>query len=134
MTDPLITSDDLAVYLKDPSIDEDRADMMISDAQILCESIVSPLPETAVPVVRRVAARAYVTATSSRAKQIADAGSPFGSMPGGIGGVRLYAEDVADLRRLNGGGGAFSIDLLPTGYVAPASWTSVQSDDWDTPA
>lgn len=129
----LITSDDLALYLQDAKLDAARATAMITDAQILCESIVSPLPATAAVVVKRVAARAYVTVTSSRQAQAAAAGSPFGGAPGGYGGVRLLDEDVADLRRLAGGGSAFSIDLLPAGYVAPRSWGALSVGDWDTP-
>lgn len=124
----MITPDDLGVYLKDPSIDTVRATEMIADAQTLCESILNPLPTTASVVVKRVAGRGYVTTTSARQSQVAGAGSPFGAQPGGMGGIHLYAEDIADLRRLAGGGGAFSIDMLPAGYTPPVSYTL---DDWD---
>lgn len=121
MSDPLVTSDDLAVALNDKTIDADRADFWIGQAQTLCESIASPLPATAAVVVTRVAARAYAsTASASRAAQLAASGSPF--TPGG-GGAYLTKSDRSDLRRLAGGGNAFTIDMLPAGYVLPVpSW------------
>lgn len=115
MSDPLVTSDDLAIALNDPTINEERADFWIGQAQTLCESIVSPLPDAAVVVVTRVAARAYAsTASGSRGGQYAAAGSP---MAGGLGGgCWLSRADKSDLRRLAGGGNAFTIDLLPADY------------------
>jgi hypothetical protein len=47
-----------------------------------------------------------------------------------LGGVWLSRADVADLRRLNGGGGAFTIDLLPSDYVLPVCYPSWYGD-WD---
>lgn len=131
MSEPLITSDDLGTYLNDQTINGDRADLMIALAQTLCESIISPLPDSAVVVVMRVAARGYVTTTSARQAQTAVAGSPFGSVPGGMGGIYLTGTDESDLRRLAGSGGAFSIDLLPAGYIAPAPhWDYDGFGDW----
>jgi hypothetical protein len=122
MSAPVIAATDLGTYLNDPSIDIDRAMALIADAQTLCESIVAPpLPAAAAVIVKRVAARAYVSIASPRQAQLAAAGSPYGAV-GSMGGVYLTQYDVEDLRRLNGGGGAFSIDLLPAGYVAPTSW------------
>lgn len=119
MSSPLVQPADLALYLKDASIDTARAVGMIADAQTLCESVVSPLPVTASVVVKRVAARAYVTTTVSRSKQAAGAGSPIGSDPGGLGGVWLTKKDEIDLRRLAGTGSAFSIDPLAATYALP---------------
>ena len=131
MSDPLITPDDLATYLRDSSIDVDRAAMMIEDAQAACEMIVNPVPASAAWIVRKVAGRAYVTTTTSKAA----AGSPMGAVPGGLGGVWLMKAEERALRTLNGGGGVFSIDILPTGYTPPASWGSGSSysTDWDRP-
>lgn len=120
MSDPLIDPSDLGTYLNDPDIDALRAEFFIDQAQSLCESILSPLPDTARVVVTRVAGRGYVSVTSPRQQQLAAAGSPY-SAAGGMGGLSLYDEDIADLRRLAGGGGAFSVDLLPAGWVAPAT-------------
>ncbi len=128
MSDPLIDPSELATYLKDPNIDEARAELMISLAQAECESILSPLPTTARNVVMRVAARGYLTVLSTRQVQTANAGDPYAGVENGC--VDLRREDVISLRRLSGGGGgAFSVDLLPADYVAPVShgvW-----GDWD---
>jgi hypothetical protein len=128
VSDPLIDPSDLGTYLNDTTINEARAEMLIGQAQALCESIVSPLPDVASVVVMRVAGRAYVSTTSTRNAQLAAAGSPFGEVSGGAGGVRLTGEDIADLRRLvpgGNGGGAFSINTLPPDSVYPCSpWDS----------
>ena len=129
MSDPVITSEDLGTYLNDPSIDVGRAAFLIDQAQTLCESIVTPLPAIASVVVTRVAARAYVTIQSTRQQQLAAAGSPYGAVPSS-GGVYLTQYDEADLRRGSGGGGAFSINLLPADYVAPGSWGSFNDLGW----
>jgi hypothetical protein len=136
MSDPLISWEDLAVYLSDDRIDQDRAADMISDAQTLCEGVVSPLPASASVVVKRVAGRAYVTTLSSKQAQAQAAGGMFSGSASG--GVWLTKADKADLRRLNGGGGgAFSVDLLPADYAAPSTVVYAGSDeglyltDWD---
>lgn len=120
MSNPIVDPSDLSTYLNDPSILADsvataRAASFIADAQILCESIISPLPPAASVVVKRVAARGYVTVTSPRQQQLNAAGAPFGATGTGMGGVWLSRADKADLRRLGGGGGAFTIDVLPPG-------------------
>lgn len=133
-SDPLITPADLGVYLSDTSIDPDRAAMFIQDAQTLCEAIVSPLPDAASVIVKRVAGRAYVSTLSARAAQQAAAGSPYGAGSSMGGGVWLSDSDLVDLRRLsNAGGGAFSIDLLPADYapVLPPWGTGVYPDLYD---
>jgi hypothetical protein len=129
---PLVSAEELGTYLNDSSIDPDRAAMLIEDAQLLCQSVVSPLPEGANIVIRRVAARAYVTITSARSQQLAAANAPFGVAQTGTGGLWLSRADEADLRRLAGGGGAFSIDLLPVGYTLPAP--SIGTFGFDVPA
>jgi hypothetical protein len=114
MSDPLVTPDELSIALNDKSIDEDRAEFWIGQAQILCESIVSPLPATAAVVVTRVAARAYASTASASRGPDRRCGSPFTP---GSGGAYLTKADRTDLRRLGGGGNAFSIDMLPADYV-----------------
>lgn len=114
---PLIDSSDLAVYLYDDDIDETRANFLIRQAQDLCESILDPLPAKAAVVVTRVAGRAYVTTTSTRATHMSMAGSAFGMPPGTDGGVFLTRQDVRDLRRIAGVGNAFTINMLPADYA-----------------
>lgn len=126
---PIVTTTDLGTYLSDSTINVPRAALFIEQAQILCQSVVNPLPDGAEIVVMRMAGRAYETVTQSRYAQAAAAGMPFGANPAATGEVRLFPSDEADLRRLAGGGGAFSIDLLPSGYVAPVSY---DYDGFDT--
>lgn len=136
MSIPLITPADLAVSLNDPGIDVARATLMIARAQTLCESHIAPLPAGADVVVDRVAGRAYTSTLSPRQVAARAAGGQFMGQQGG--GVYLTRSDKADLRRLAKGGGAFSVNLLPTGYVAPASQHfgeyGAPATDWDMPA
>lgn len=127
-----VEPEDLATSLNDVSINEDRAQHFIDRAVTLCQSIINPLPDEADVVVERVAARAYFSTTSARQYQLDAAEAAFGTQPGPVGGVYLTRADKADLRRLSGGGGAFSIDLLPTDYVAPLP-IDLDLADWDTP-
>lgn len=120
MSSPIVTPDDLGTYLNDSGINIDRASALIADAQSLCEDVVSPLPASAAVVVKRVAGRAYTSITSPRAAQAAAAGSPFGAVGTGSGGVYLTKWDVKDLRRAAGTSAAFSIDQLPSTYATPS--------------
>lgn len=127
MGDPVITWQQLGLHLADDEINVDRATLMISQAQKLCESIVGDLASVtgADVVVMRVAARAYVTTHSARRQQLAMSGSPFGTLPGADGGVFLTRQDKTDLRRMAGGGNAFTINPLPADYAPDLP-------DWDT--
>ena len=58
MSDPIVTPDDLGIYLGS-EVNYDRASQLIDWAQALCETIVSPLPRSAAPVVVDVVQRAY---------------------------------------------------------------------------
>lgn len=117
MSDPLIDVNDLATYMADESIDEPRALLMLSLAQTACESVLSPLPAGAVPIVMRIAARGYTSVTSSGV-QAAMSGSPFGVTPGGAGGVYVTTKDEYDLLRCvqsAQGVSAFTIHTRPGG-------------------
>lgn len=120
MSSPLVEPSDLGTYLNDSTIDTGRAAAMIADAQALCESIVSPLPTTASVVVKRVAARGYVTTNSRQAQAAAVGPGVIGASPG-MGGVYLTRADKADLRRLAGGSSAFSIDPVEATYALPTN-------------
>lgn len=129
MADPLLLPSDLALYLKDSTIDEPRAAQIIGDAQILCENYLgitddseAQLTPRCAPVVARVACRAYVSITKARG---ATPGSPFGADTSGSGGVWLAESDKKDLRRAFGGGGAYSVNLL-------AGWEAPALPPWDT--
>lgn len=115
MSAPIAIPSDLGVYLGDPSIDPGRASLILELAQSLCETIVTPLPDTAKPVVLAVAARAFNNVTSAHSVGIGSANIAYGSQGSntGIGGMYLSRSDKSTLRRLAGRSGAFSVDLLP---------------------
>jgi hypothetical protein len=106
---------DLQTFLGVPTIDTNRATMMIGLAQDLCETILNPLPANAQAVVLAVAARAF---TNPQAVASEGAGPFHVAYQAGVGGLFLTRADKANLRRLGGGGGAFSIHLLPPGVSA----------------
>lgn len=130
MSDPIVQPGDLGTYLNDPNIDVSRAMMMLSDAQTLCESILVPLPLTAAPIIRRIAARGYVNVSSAQTLAIGTAHIGYGpstQASPGSGGMYLSRSDKSDLRRLAGGGGAFTIDMLPPGVSEVQSLTVAAS-------
>ena len=99
MSDPIADPSDLAVFLG-TDVDENRATLFLQLAQDKCESIVTPLPATALGVILDVAARGY--GNPSGATQTAV--GPFAqTLPGG---VWLTKANITELRRLGGGGGA----------------------------
>lgn len=116
MSDPIVDPTDLGLFLNQPTIDVDRAAMVIGDAQDLCETILSPLPPTAAGIVRRVAARCYTNPSSAHSMGIGSANVSYGSPSSAysVGGMYLSRADKADLRRLAGRGGAFTIDPTAT--------------------
>lgn len=122
-TVPVVAVGDLQSYLGLGVIDSDRATLVLASAQVLCESVVSPLPNGAYAVVLDVAARGYSNPTNADSEAV----GPFPVTWGAVsGGLWLTQKNKAALRALAGGGGAFSIDLL-TGYCPP--WLPIW-DDW----
>lgn len=115
MTAPIVLPAELGVYLDDDAIDTARAEMILSHAQILCETIVSPITAAAAPVVVAVAARAYNNVTSAHQLSLGTAHVTYGTQNTsmGVGGMYLSKSDVRTLRRLAGRSGAFGIDMLP---------------------
>lgn len=120
-SEPVATPDDLRVVLDadSDSFDTDRAALILRLAQDLCETIVNPLPIAARGVVVGVAMRAFVNPQQAHDIRLGSAGIGFGASGGAgagiIGGLYLSRADKATLRRMNGQGGAYSIDMLPTG-------------------
>jgi|SRR5699024_4997320 len=100
---------DLQTYLGVDDIDEPRAAMLVGQAVALCESYVSPLPEEAEGIVLAAAARAYANPTFMRQTMEGPYQATLSK-----GGVYLEAGERMTLRRMAGGGGAFSVSLLPT--------------------
>lgn len=127
---PIVSTNDLSLYLNDPSIDVDRAQMIINQAIALCETIVNPLPLDpdgvnqygAQAVVLDVVQRAYSNPTSARSSNLATYSENLGPFsdgnPGSTGGgLWLTENNKSTLRQLAGGGGAFMIDTLPDDFV-----------------
>lgn len=119
MSTPVATSDDLATYLNISNIDANRATLILGMAQDLCETIVSPLPDTAKAVVLDVAARAFVNPQQLADASLGTAHLQYGAANGSvIGGLYLSRTNKASLRRLAGRGMAFTADVMPTGTNA----------------
>lgn len=112
MSTPIAQPSDLGTFLDIPDIDETRATLILQMAQDLCESIVSPVPTTAMVVVLTVASRSW----SNPEGNTAETAGPF-TVTRALA-MYLTKSDKATLRRLSGGSGAFSIDTLPTGTSA----------------
>jgi len=115
MSTPIAVASDLGTYLDNPDIDEVRATQSLQLAQDLCETIVTPLPVTAMGTLLGVAARQFNNVTSAQAVGIGSANISYGSQGAtGVGGLYLSRSDIRTLRLLAGRGGAFSIDPTPT--------------------
>lgn len=122
----VVTLANFATYLGNPEVatvgtsDYERASMILSDAQTLCETIVKPLPTGAYLVVRDVAERAFANPVPEGNTGLGFYGEGLGpyspNTPGTTGGgLYLTQSNIQTLRRLAGQtGGAFTIDLLPT--------------------
>jgi hypothetical protein len=121
MSTPVATPTDLGLYL-DVVIDanDPRALLVLSMAQDLCETIVSPLPATARAVVLDVASRAYSNPRQLHDARIGSASLQFGSTANNsaIGGLYLSRANKAALKALAGRGAAFSADTMPQGANA----------------
>lgn len=115
MSTPIAVASDLGTYLKDPDIDTVRATQSLLLAQNLCETVWSPIGDTALGIVLGVAARQFNNVTSAQAVGIGSANISYGSQGAtGVGGLYLSRSDIRTLRLLAGRGGAFSIDPTPT--------------------
>ena len=125
MSAPIAVPSDLATYLGDPNINTARAAQSLQLAQDLCETIWSPIGPAALGTVLAVAARQYVNVSSANSVALGTGHIAYGA-PGtskGVGGLYLSRSDKTTLRRLAGRGGAFSVDVLPTGTSAVLSVT-----------
>ena len=134
MSAPVVSLDDFATYLNDDSVsstDAVRAQYVLDHAQMLCESIVSPLPAGADVVVMDVAVRAYanpVAVGSAGQGLYAEGEGPYSDQTPGFsgGGFYLTPDNKQTLRNLAGrSGGAFSIDTTPATAGQNLPW-------WDT--
>jgi hypothetical protein len=124
-----LISDDLGTYLG-VVVDDTRATLILSNATALCESIVTPLPAGADAVVLDVAARAY----GNPSNVVQQTAGPYSANYGPVGGgLWLTRANKATLRRLAGGGGAFTIDMLPaTAGEGLPSWDAGVTYGYDS--
>lgn len=128
-----VTYQDLGTYLG-IAVDPTRGQFLCDKATALCLSVLSPLPDGAETVVLDVAARAYGNPNNVQQQSA----GPFNVAYGPVGGgMWLTRANKATLRRLGGGGGAFTIDTMPpnAGQKLPP-WdvgTPGPIGDWDTP-
>lgn len=123
MAAPIASPSELALFLElDPAeINTERATFLLAQAQAKCERYIKPtvLPVDAKDVVLTVAGRAYTNVTSAHQMGIGSANISYGAQNSstGIGGLFLSRSDKADLRRVAGRTGAFSVSMLdPTRY------------------
>lgn len=103
---------DLSTYVG-VAVDVGRATMLLGLAQDLAEAIITPLPAQAKAVVLSAAARGYANAQGITSETI----GPY-SVQRPAAGVYLTKGERAALRRLSGGGGAFSASMLPAEWTA----------------
>lgn len=128
MSDPIVSVDDFGTYLANDNLDQDRAAYILSLAQILCETVVSPLPAGAEVVVLDVAERAYANPAGSGGQPFglyAEGEGPYNDVTPGYtgGGLWLTENNKALLHRLSGGSsGAFSVDMTPADATTALPW------------
>lgn len=124
-----VTPYDLGTYLGVANIDDDRATFLIAQATNLCLSLVSPLPDGSEAVILDVAGRAYLNPGNVQQQATGPYSASYGAVSGGLW---LTRANKSTLRRLNGGGGAFTIDTAPATAGQNLPWwdTGVEGDPW----
>ena len=119
-----VNTDDFATFAGIPSIDEDRAQMLLDAAVVQAMSIITvgTVPDSGATEVNLPTGAEYtIYAAVSRLYQnptgvSQEVTGPY-TFSRAIGSGALFSKaEVAALRRLAGRSGAFSIDLLPAGY------------------
>jgi hypothetical protein len=113
------TAEQLGLILGLDEIQGDRADLLITTATSLCQTVVKPLPEGAEAVVLSVAGRAYVNPQQVSYETI---GPMSVQRPSGSGGLYLTKADKSALKSLAGRGGAFTVDPTPAAADPSATW------------
>jgi hypothetical protein len=113
------TAEQLGLYLGLDEIQGDRADLLLTTAVALCQTVVNPLPEGAEAVVLSVAGRAYVNPQQVSYETI---GPMSVQRPQGSGGLYLTKADKSALKSLAGRGGAFTVDPTPATADPSPTW------------
>lgn len=124
--DPIALSSDLEAVLGAP-VDAERADRLIELATAMCLGVVDPLPLAAKGTVLSIAARAYVNGANVTQQMAGPIQAGFSN-----GGLRLTRQEIADLRRAAGRGGAFTIDPTPADAGTEIPWYE-QNTSWPWP-
>ncbi|MFF5261362.1 hypothetical protein ACFY4C_20660 [Actinomadura viridis] len=123
-----VTAEDLALYLGLPEIDGARAELMIEQAILLAESIVTPLPEAASAVVLAVAGRAYANPQGVAYETVGPV-----SVQRPQAGLYMTRDERRTLQRLAGRGGAFTVDPTPADADPDVTWPQEWDSDRDDP-
>ncbi|GGX63232.1 hypothetical protein [Streptomyces hiroshimensis] len=121
---PVVTPQDLADLLGQ-DVQDDRARLIIAQAEALCRAVVTPLPQGAGAVVLSIAARTYANPQGLSAETI----GPYQvQRPVTQAGLFLTRDERRSLRLMAGRGGAFTVDPTPAGAGPPpgypGSWTT----------
>lgn len=112
-----VTAEELGLYLGYAEIDGTRADFLLDQAKTLALSIVSPLPDTAKPIILAAAGRAYANPQSVTQETV----GPY-SVQRPAAGLYFTRAEQAILKRLAGRGGAFTINPTPVDVNPYVSW------------
>jgi hypothetical protein len=104
-----VAAADLGTYLG-VTVDTNRATYLIGLAVQLCQAVVNPLPAGSDAVVLDVAARAYGNPQNVAQQTTGPFTANYGTVAGGLW---LTRKNKGTLRRLAGGGGAFTVDTTP---------------------
>ena len=118
---------DLSTYLG-AAVDDTRALLMLRLAEQLCLAVVSPLPVGAEAVVMDVAARAFINPQNITEQATGPYITAYGSVGGGLW---LTSKNENTLRRLAGGGLAFTIDPTPADAGPANYWAQVPESEAD---
>jgi hypothetical protein len=129
-----VTADDIGTYLGiDVTAVSTRLDYIISLAEGLAETVVTPLPDGSDAVIVDIVTRAYSNPSNADSQGAGPYNVNWGAVAGGLW---LTKQNKATLRNLAGRGGAFTFDTMPAtaGQGLPA-WDidgAAPCGDWDT--
>lgn len=122
------TADDVALYLDIDNVNTGRAELFISQAMALAASYIDPVPPAGMAIVLGAVARAYTNAQGVTAETI----GPY-SVTRPTGGVYFTKAETANLKRLAGKGGAYTIDPTPADIGEWFDYGPLDVDEWGIP-
>lgn len=116
MSTPIATPSELGTLLSETIGEQDvRGLLVLALAQARCELWVTPLPAAAKGIVLAVAARAWTNIAGVNQVGLGSAYATMSTAGVTSGGLYVSKSEKADLRRLAGRSGAFSVDWIPQG-------------------